>query len=150
VCLQEVIVVEDDQGNIVRETMKDNDVLMQYRTMRETLIYLSHLDYEDTEHQVGGWVGVGCSMCVCVCVCVGVGVGDNVCGCCVDGGVFRLAAWGPAWYMVLLAARLLYGVQPAGRGSTPAWTDWSYSSTAEQWGRVAAVQRVRCKRGVSQ
>eukprot|EP00879_Flechtneria_rotunda_P020548 GHRR01021621.1.p3 GENE.GHRR01021621.1~~GHRR01021621.1.p3 ORF type:complete len:128 (+),score=30.68 GHRR01021621.1:316-699(+) len=32
--------------------MKDNDVLMQYRTMRETLIYLSHLDYEDTEHQM--------------------------------------------------------------------------------------------------
>eukprot|EP00879_Flechtneria_rotunda_P028493 GHRR01030614.1.p1 GENE.GHRR01030614.1~~GHRR01030614.1.p1 ORF type:complete len:828 (+),score=284.83 GHRR01030614.1:400-2883(+) len=49
---EEVIVVEDDQGNIVRETMKDNDVLMQYRTMRETLIYLSHLDYEDTEHQM--------------------------------------------------------------------------------------------------
>lgn len=44
--------VEDEQGNIVRETMKDNDVLMQYRTMRETLIYLSHLDYEDTEYQM--------------------------------------------------------------------------------------------------
>jgi hypothetical protein len=50
--LQEVIVVEDENGNIVRETMKDNDVLMQYRTMRETLIYLSHLDYEDTELQM--------------------------------------------------------------------------------------------------
>jgi exportin-1 len=50
--LQEVIVVEDENGNIVRETMKDNDVLMQYRTMRETLIYLSHLDYEDTEMQM--------------------------------------------------------------------------------------------------
>jgi exportin-1 len=45
-------VVEDENGNIVRETMKDNDVLMQYRTMRETLIYLSHLDYEDTELQM--------------------------------------------------------------------------------------------------
>lgn len=44
--------VEDENGNIVRETMKDNDVLMQYRTMRETLIYLSHLDYEDTELQM--------------------------------------------------------------------------------------------------
>eukprot|EP00882_Tetradesmus_deserticola_P001199 GHRQ01001297.1.p1 GENE.GHRQ01001297.1~~GHRQ01001297.1.p1 ORF type:complete len:1084 (+),score=646.45 GHRQ01001297.1:232-3483(+) len=49
---EEVIVVEDENGNIVRETMKDNDVLMQYRTMRETLIYLSHLDYEDTELQM--------------------------------------------------------------------------------------------------
>lgn len=51
-CLQEVIIVEDDNGQIVRETLKDNDGLMQYRTMRETLIYLSHLDYEDTEYQM--------------------------------------------------------------------------------------------------
>lgn len=29
--LQEVIVVEDENGNIVRETMKDNDVLAQYK-----------------------------------------------------------------------------------------------------------------------
>lgn len=50
--LQEVIIVEDDNGQIVRETLKDNDGLMQYRTMRETLIYLSHLDYEDTEYQM--------------------------------------------------------------------------------------------------
>lgn len=47
-----MIVVEDDNGNIVRETMKDNDVLAQYRTMREVLVMLSHLDYEDTELQV--------------------------------------------------------------------------------------------------
>lgn len=44
--------VEDENGNIVRETMKDNDVLAQYRSMRETLIYLSHLDHEDTENQM--------------------------------------------------------------------------------------------------
>lgn len=49
---EEVIVVEDDNGNIVRETMKDNDVLAQYKTMRETLVYLCHLDYEDTETQM--------------------------------------------------------------------------------------------------
>ncbi|KAF5832627.1 armadillo-type protein [Dunaliella salina] len=49
---EEVIVVEDDNGNIVRETMKDNDVLAQYKTMRETLVYLCHLDYEDTENQM--------------------------------------------------------------------------------------------------
>mmetsp|Transcript_13459 Transcript_13459/g.38211 ORF Transcript_13459/g.38211 Transcript_13459/m.38211 type:complete len:1071 (+) Transcript_13459:123-3335(+) len=47
---EEVIVVEDENGNIVRETMKDNDVLMQYRVMRETLVYLSHLDHENTEN----------------------------------------------------------------------------------------------------
>ncbi|KAJ6287875.1 hypothetical protein OIU76_028843 [Salix suchowensis] len=32
--------------------MKDNDVLVQYKIMRETLIYLSHLDHEDTEKQM--------------------------------------------------------------------------------------------------
>lgn len=28
---EEVIIVEDENGNIVRETMKDNDVLVQYK-----------------------------------------------------------------------------------------------------------------------
>ncbi|MCL7034658.1 hypothetical protein MKW94_004053 [Papaver nudicaule] len=49
---EEVLIVEDENGNIVRETMKDNDVLVQYKIMRETLIYLSHLDHDDTEHQM--------------------------------------------------------------------------------------------------
>ncbi|CAK9231678.1 unnamed protein product [Sphagnum troendelagicum] len=49
---EEVLIVEDENGNIVRETMKDNDVLIQYKIMRETLIYLSHLDHEDTEQQM--------------------------------------------------------------------------------------------------
>ncbi|XP_054812006.1 protein EXPORTIN 1A isoform X2 [Prosopis cineraria] len=49
---EEVLIVEDENGNIVRETMKDNDVLVQYKSMRETLIYLSHLDHEDTEKQM--------------------------------------------------------------------------------------------------
>ncbi|KAL6757535.1 exportin [Haematococcus lacustris] len=49
---EEVIVVEDENGNIVRETMKDNDVLAQYKTMRETLVYLCHLDVDDTEAQM--------------------------------------------------------------------------------------------------
>ena len=48
----EVIVVEDENGNIVRETMKDTDVLARYKTMHETLVYLSHLDHEDTESQM--------------------------------------------------------------------------------------------------
>lgn len=49
---EEILIVEDENGNIVRETMKDNDVLVQYKIMRETLIYLSHLDHEDTENQM--------------------------------------------------------------------------------------------------
>ncbi|XP_062106768.1 protein EXPORTIN 1A-like isoform X2 [Humulus lupulus] len=36
---KEVLIVEDENGNIVRETMKDNDVLVQYKIMRETLIF---------------------------------------------------------------------------------------------------------------
>ncbi|KAG6506306.1 hypothetical protein ZIOFF_031629 [Zingiber officinale] len=49
---EEVLIAEDENGNIVRETMKDIDVLVQYKIMRETLIYLSHLDHEDTEQQM--------------------------------------------------------------------------------------------------
>ncbi|KAF8079528.1 hypothetical protein N665_1021s0023 [Sinapis alba] len=49
---EEVLIVEDENGNIIRETMKDNDVLVQYKIMRETLIYLSHLDHDDTEKQM--------------------------------------------------------------------------------------------------
>ena len=49
---EEVIVVEDENGNIVRESMKDTDVLARYKTMHETLVYLSHLDHEDTERQM--------------------------------------------------------------------------------------------------
>lgn len=49
---EEVIVVEDENGNVVRETMKDTDVLARYKTMHEILVYLSHLDYEDTEKQM--------------------------------------------------------------------------------------------------
>lgn len=31
---EEVLIVEDENGNIVRETMKDNDVLVQYKVLR--------------------------------------------------------------------------------------------------------------------
>lgn len=30
---EEVLIVEDENGNIVRETLKDNDVLVQYKVM---------------------------------------------------------------------------------------------------------------------
>ena len=61
---EEVIVVEDE-GEVVREYMKDTDSINMYKTMRETLgnqvgvvyhyvtppilVYLTHLDYSDTE-----------------------------------------------------------------------------------------------------
>jgi exportin-1 len=46
---EEVIIVEDENGDLVKETLKDVDSIQLYKTMRETLIYLTHLDYEDTE-----------------------------------------------------------------------------------------------------
>jgi exportin-1 len=46
---EEVLIVEDENGDVVRETTKDTDVIAQYKTMRDTLVYLTHLNYEDTE-----------------------------------------------------------------------------------------------------
>mmetsp|Transcript_51449 Transcript_51449/g.57458 ORF Transcript_51449/g.57458 Transcript_51449/m.57458 type:complete len:1095 (-) Transcript_51449:368-3652(-) len=46
---EEVLIVEDENGDIVRETTKDTDVIAQYKTMRDTLVYLTHLNCEDTE-----------------------------------------------------------------------------------------------------
>ena len=47
---KEVLVVENDQGEVVREFMKDTDSINMYMNMRETLVYLTHLDYADTEN----------------------------------------------------------------------------------------------------
>ncbi|XP_042903085.1 exportin-1 isoform X2 [Parasteatoda tepidariorum] len=46
---EEVLVVENEQGEVVREFMKDTDSIQLYKNMRETLVYLTHLDYVDTE-----------------------------------------------------------------------------------------------------
>mmetsp|Transcript_19910 Transcript_19910/g.25976 ORF Transcript_19910/g.25976 Transcript_19910/m.25976 type:complete len:1094 (+) Transcript_19910:217-3498(+) len=46
---EEVVVVEDENGDIIREMQKDTEVIAQYKTMREALVYLTHLNYEDTE-----------------------------------------------------------------------------------------------------
>lgn len=46
---EEVLVVENDQGEVVREFMKDTDSITLYKNMRETLVYLTHLDCIDTE-----------------------------------------------------------------------------------------------------
>lgn len=46
---EEVLVVENENGEVVREFMKDTDAINLYKNMRETLVYLTHLDYVDTE-----------------------------------------------------------------------------------------------------
>lgn len=46
---EEVLVVENDQGEVVREFMKDTDSIQLYNNMRETLVYLTHLNSQDTE-----------------------------------------------------------------------------------------------------
>uniref|UniRef100_A0AAZ3QE89 Exportin-1 n=1 Tax=Oncorhynchus tshawytscha TaxID=74940 RepID=A0AAZ3QE89_ONCTS len=46
---EEVLVVENDQGEVVREFMKDTDSINLYKNMRETLGTMTHLDYADTE-----------------------------------------------------------------------------------------------------
>lgn len=46
---EEVLVVENDNGEVVREFMKDTDSINLYKNMRETLVYLTHLDFVDTE-----------------------------------------------------------------------------------------------------
>lgn len=46
---EEVLVVENEQGEVVREFMKDTDSIQLYKNMRETLIYLTNLDCADTE-----------------------------------------------------------------------------------------------------
>lgn len=47
---EEVLVVENDEGEIVREFVKESDTITLYRSMREVLVYLTHLDVVDTEN----------------------------------------------------------------------------------------------------
>eukprot|EP01134_Creolimax_fragrantissima_P004030 CFRG4030T1 len=48
---EEVLIVETDSGEIVREFMPmHTDTLNQYKTMRQTLVFLTHLDYVDTKN----------------------------------------------------------------------------------------------------
>ena len=42
---EEVLVVENEQGEVVREFMKDTDAINMYKTMRETLGFSSLLFY---------------------------------------------------------------------------------------------------------
>jgi len=45
-----VLVVENDEGEVVREFMKESDTIVLYKSMREVLVYLTHLDVLDTEN----------------------------------------------------------------------------------------------------
>ncbi|KAG2349579.1 hypothetical protein BDR05DRAFT_979740 [Suillus weaverae] len=47
---EEVLIVENDEGEIVREFMKESDTIVLYKQMRELLVYLTHLDVVDTEN----------------------------------------------------------------------------------------------------
>jgi len=46
---EEVLIEEDENGEIVRATMKDTVAITLYKSMREALIYLTHLDPEDAQ-----------------------------------------------------------------------------------------------------
>lgn len=46
---EEVLIVENDEGEIVREFVKESDTIQLYKTNRECLVYLTHLDVLDTE-----------------------------------------------------------------------------------------------------
>lgn len=46
---EEVLVVENDEGEIVREFIKESDTIILYKSMKEALVYLTNLDVSDTE-----------------------------------------------------------------------------------------------------
>ncbi|KAI0163195.1 CRM1 C terminal-domain-containing protein [Pestalotiopsis sp. NC0098] len=47
---EEVLIVENDEGEIVREFVKESDTVQLYKTIRECLVYLTHLDVVDMEN----------------------------------------------------------------------------------------------------
>ncbi|KAJ2590135.1 Karyopherin transporter [Coemansia sp. RSA 1722] len=47
---EEVLIVENDEGEIVREFTKETDTITLYKAQRECLIYLTHLDSKDMEN----------------------------------------------------------------------------------------------------
>ena len=57
---EEVLVAEDENGEIVRELTRDTDAIALYKMMRETLVYLTHLDTEDTENIMVGTLALQC------------------------------------------------------------------------------------------
>lgn len=47
---EKVLIVENDEGEIVREFVKEGDTIQLYKATRECLVYLTHLDVVDTEN----------------------------------------------------------------------------------------------------
>lgn len=47
---EEVLIVENDEGEIVREFVKESDTVTLYKSIRECLVFLTHLDVVDTEN----------------------------------------------------------------------------------------------------
>jgi exportin-1 len=47
---EEVLIMENDEGEIVRTFVKESDTIQLYKTTRECLVYLTHLDVVDTEN----------------------------------------------------------------------------------------------------
>lgn len=47
---EEVLLVENDNGEVVREFSTDTEVTALYAIMKDCLVYLTHLDYEATEN----------------------------------------------------------------------------------------------------
>ena len=48
---EEVLIVENDQGEVVREFMKDTDAINLYKTMRGVLLELTQKTIVKTLHQ---------------------------------------------------------------------------------------------------
>ncbi len=46
---EEVLLVKDENGQVVRETLKDTDSITLYNSMRDGLIFLTHLDEVDMQ-----------------------------------------------------------------------------------------------------
>lgn len=46
---EEVLIVENDEGEIVRETIKESDTTQLAEAVRQCLVFLTHLDVVDTE-----------------------------------------------------------------------------------------------------
>jgi hypothetical protein len=46
---EEVLIEKDDSGEYVREQQKDTDAIALYKVMRDTLVFLTHLDPRNTE-----------------------------------------------------------------------------------------------------
>ncbi|KAJ2160132.1 Karyopherin transporter [Coemansia sp. RSA 552] len=47
---EEVLVVENDEGEIIREFIRETDTITLYKAQRECLIFLTHLDPKDMEN----------------------------------------------------------------------------------------------------